>query len=202
MTSENINEKTKNDRFRFFRAIKPKLLSINRKYVIIACSVVLLGGAIYLNWLFFSDSGEAADPDEQAGKSGTVIDYTQQEGGQSGSEDSYFAATQINRQRARDEAIEVYQTVVNSEDALQEIKDDALNGINRIAAQIEKEANIETLIKSKGFSECVAVLSDNNASIIVRSDTLLPSEIAQIKEIVVEQAGIPVSAIKIVEVNQ
>ena len=91
--------------------------------------------------------------------------------------------------------------MVNSEDALQELKDEALSGINRIAAQMEAEAKIETLVKSKGFEECVAVISDNNASIIVRSDALLPNEIAQIKEIAVEQSGIPVSGIKIVEVK-
>ena len=186
----------KRDRFRFLREIKPKLLSQkNRKYLIIACSVVLLGGAVYLNWLFFSGDQSAEQPKEPTG--GQVIDY----GNQSESEDSYFAVAQINRQRARDEAIGVYQTVVNSEDALQELKDEALSGINRIAAQMEAEAKIETLVKSKGFEECVAVISDNNASIIVRSDALLPNEIAQIKEIAVEQSGIPVSGIKIVEVK-
>ena len=186
----------KRDRFRFLREIKPKLLSQkNRKYLIIACSVVLLGGAVYLNWLFFSGDQSAEQPKEPTG--GQVIDY----GNQSEGEDSYFAVAQINRQRAREEAIGVYQTVVNSEDALQELKDEALSGINRIAAQMEAEAKIETLVKSKGFEECVAVISDNNASIIVRSDALLPNEIAQIKEIAVEQSGIPVSGIKIVEVK-
>lgn len=199
-TNELIPKTEKRDRFAFFRALKPKILSrINRKYVVIACSVILLGGAIYLNWLFFSDNTEpAATPQGQDGDK--VIDYTAQGDG----EDSYFAVAQLNRQRARDEAIEVYQTVATNEEAVQELRDDALSGINRIASRIEKEANIETLIRSKGFAECVAVLGDGTASIIVSSDTeeLLPNQIAQIKEIVVEQSSLPVSAIKIVGFKQ
>jgi len=71
----------KRDRFRFLREIKPKLLSQkNRKYLIIACSVVLLGGAVYLNWLFFSGDQSAEQPKEPTG--GQVIDYGNQSEGE------------------------------------------------------------------------------------------------------------------------
>jgi hypothetical protein len=71
--------------------------------------------------------------------------------------------------------------------------------ITAMAASIEAEANIEELIKAKGFEDCVAVINGELASIIVRSDGLLPSEIAQITEIVYEQAGILPTNLNIVE---
>jgi stage III sporulation protein AH len=68
-----------------------------------------------------------------------------------------------------------------------------------MAQDIENEANIETLLKAKGFVECVAVISNSTATVIVKSEGLLPSDLAQITEIVYEQAGISPADIKVIE---
>ena len=70
---------------------------------------------------------------------------------------------------------------------------------HRIALDIEREANIETLVTAKGFAQCVAVVNGDSANVIVKSDGLLPNEIAQINEIVYEQAGIVPANVKIIE---
>lgn len=101
----------------------------------------------------------------------------------------FFAESIVNRSRARDEAMEVLQTVVDLGSSA-EASEQALADISRIAADIEKEANVESLIKAKGFENCIAVISGNCVNIIVKSDALLPNEIAQIKEIAYESAGI------------
>ena len=59
--------------------------------------------------------------------------------------------------------------------------------------------NIETLVKAKGFEECVAVISGEDASIVVKSDGLNAAQISQINEIVYAQAGIEPVNIKIIE---
>lgn len=169
---------------------------ITRRNLIVACSVLLIGCAVYLNWLFFHDGKGADTPTGDNGK--TVIDYTGENSGESTT--SYFSVTQINRQRARDEAVEVYQMVVENEEALDDLKTEAVEGIARIADNIEAESNIETLVMAKGFSECVAVVSENFANIIVRSDGLLPNQVVQIQEIVCEQTGILPDNVKIIDV--
>jgi len=186
---------------------------LNSRKVLLAVSVVLIGGAVAMNALLADGRGG----DSAAG--GTVIDYTAGDAGDASyvgvlseedmeqaladEEDSdYFASALISRQRARDEAVEVLQLVIDSEDALEELKADAADGIARIAACIEQEANIESLVCAKGFAQCVAVINDNSASVIVRSPGLLPNEIVQIKEIVYEQSGIAPGAIKIIEMGE
>lgn len=67
--------------------------------------------------------------------------------------DDYFSVAQINRQRARDEAMEVLQTVVEGAATQAEVKDKALADIASIAADIENEATIESLVKGKGFED-------------------------------------------------
>ena len=67
------------------------------------------------------------------------------------------------------------------------------------AEGMESEANIESLVRSKGFEQCVAVVNGGKCSVIVESDGLLQSEVAQISEIVWEQAGIAPENLKIIE---
>ncbi|MFA6948807.1 MAG: SpoIIIAH-like family protein [Eubacteriales bacterium] len=186
---------------------------LKHKNVIIAASIVLVGGAVALNWILFSN-GTAADDysayipgDITSGDSVGISQFTSagddlSAGGADGAaveyEDEYFQTAQINRQRARDEAMEVLSTIIDSEDAAAEARDSAAVDMAVIASNIESEANIETLITSKGFKECVAVVNSTSANIIVRSEALLPADIAQIKEIVFEQTGITPDAVKII----
>jgi len=168
-----------------------------RNLIIIAC-VFGVGLAVYVNFALF-DSSEGVP----YGTSNMVDNYTSDDVAASNSAengaDEYFASTVLDRQRARDEAIQVLQTVVASSEALDTTKEQALADISGIAADIEKEANIETLVKSKGFSDCIAVISGSTVNVIVRSDGLLPSEVAQIKEIVYEQTGTEPVNVKIIE---
>ena len=73
--------------------------------------------------------------------------------------------------------------------------------ITVMAENKQLEANIETLIKAKGFEECIAVINDGSATVIVKTDGLLASEVAQINEIVYNQSGILPTGLTIIEKN-
>ena len=167
------------------------LSKINKKNVLVACAVLLLGGAVCLNYfLFYQPSANVGygegNMEENQGASGTV------------QSDAYFSSTQLSRRQARDEALEVLQTVVDSEDALESTKDQALSDISRIALEIAQESDIEALVKAKGFEQCVAVISGDAVSVIVKNDgELLPGQAAQISEIVYQQTGILPANVKI-----
>ena len=175
-------------------SIRGAISRIGTRNIIIASSLVLIGAAVILNFVFFGNSQPAVADGEPLGETGgeVVEDVVY-------AEDSYFASAQLSRQQSRDQAIAVLQTVIESSTADAATKEAASADINRIASEIQTEANIETLIKSKGFEECVAVISEGSASVIVASDGLMPNELSQIKEIVWEQAGIDPVNIKIIE---
>lgn len=173
---------------------------IGKRNMMIAGAVVLIAAAVLLNWMFFH-AGQ---------KSG--YDYSQGTGSQGGSEgnapsagvsanDEYYSSIQISRQRARDEALEVLQSVVDNKDATEEVKAEALAEMQTIAAEIAKEANIETLVESKGFAACVTVLNGDSATVIVSnsdgSKELSAAQLAQINTIVYEQAKIEPKSITI-----
>ena len=173
------------------KKVKSAVMAIGTRTIVIICSVLLIGFAVVLNYVL----ADTTDPVEFE-PTGEMTDD-----GSMYVPDTYFASSVLSREQARDEAIEVLKTVVNNEAALESAKETALGDIARIAGEIEMEANIETLIKSKGFEECIAVVTGSNANIIVKSDGLLQNELSQIKEIVYEQAGIDPVNIKIVEKN-
>lgn len=176
-----------------------------KRNLIVMGSVLLIGGAVWLNWALFSGA-DNEDYDPSYYTSGDVQNGEQNQNGSNANtntgskdEESYFAMAAIDRSRARDEAMEVLNQITSSTDASEEARAEAYAAIEQMALDIENEANIETLLKAKGFEECVAVISNSAATVIVKSEGLLPSDLAQITEIVWEQAGISPSDIKVIE---
>lgn len=182
-----------------FRVILGKaksiLKTVGSRNLVVICSLVMIGAAVILNFVLFGNSGPVVGEGDLLGTGleddgDADLPYV---------ENTYFASAQLSRKQARDQAIAVLQTVVDSASADTAAKEQASTDISRIASEIQMEANIETLIKSKGFEDCVAVIGEGGASIIVRSEGLLPNELSQIKEIVYEQAGVDPVSIKIIE---
>lgn len=177
---------------------------IGKRNLIIIGVVLLIGVAVWLNWMLFagSDDDGYTGYENPAGMDGGGKD-TDAAGGAdtdaANKPDSYFASTQVNRQRARDEALEVLQSVVENASSDDATKTQALAEISQIAKEMEAESNIETLIIAKGFEQCVAVISGGKADIVVNAADLTPSDIAIINEIVYDQSGIKPANVNIVK---
>ena len=183
--------------------------------VIAVCAVLILGGAAIAKSILGGGGSVkapsrlavdlASDPAAKEAKGGGAESGPEDaEAGQSaalssGETRDYFASISLERRQARDEAIEVLKTVTASDTATGDAKADAAAAIGKIAEGMESEANIESLVRSKGFEQCVAVVNGGKCSVIVESDGLLQSEVAQISEIVWEQAGIAPENLKIIE---
>lgn len=182
----------------FFEKIAAFFSENKKRAVVIACSVLLIGAAITLNWILFRGDDATGDIPTGAvtqtpGNDNVVSNPTDMK-------DTYFALAVIERQRARDEAIEVLQTVIDSQDANQTEKDEALSAMSAIANDIKWESNVEALILSAGFTDCIAVIDNGKASIVVETDsTLAANQIAQITGIVYSQTGIEPTNITIRE---
>lgn len=173
-----------------------------KKTLIVTASVLVIAAAIGINWMLFGPSSSAVGtnkPDENATE--PADNATQTKASNEDEVDAgYFALAVLDRQKARDEALEVLQVVVENTDAASDERNAAAASISRIASYIEEENNIETLVKSKGFSQCVAVVSEESVSVIVGTpSTLMANELAQIKEIIYLQTGVDPSGMRITE---
>ena len=166
------------------------------KGVAILLAVVMIGVAVYANYRIFYDPaysmgyGDNNMDDNFDGSSAT--------GTEADGKEDYFSATALNRQQSRDEAIDVLKLVSESDESSEEAKAEASEKLAKIALDIQNEANIETLVKAKGFTECVAVISENSVSVIVGAEELQAAEAAQILAIVYETTGISPENISII----
>ena len=165
------------------------------KSAVVIVAVLLIGLAVYLNYRWFYD------PIESLGYGDNNMDAGQSDSEPTDSpatENDYFSATALSRTQARDEAIDVLKMVTENAAASEEAKAEAADKISKIAVDIQNEANIESLVRAKGFEECVAVISDGSVSVIVSADTLQAAETAQILTIVYETTGISPEKVSII----
>lgn len=174
--------------------IKKVLTSQAGKSVIVASAALLIGLAVYLNYTWFYDPNSALG----YGDNNMEDNYSDSQNAGANTSENYFTATAIDRREARDEAIDVLKLISESEDASAEAKAEAAEKISQIAVDIQNEANIETLVKAKGFDECIAVISEGAVTVIVSADELLASQTAQILTIVYETTGISPEKVSII----
>lgn len=187
-----------------------------RNAVVIAI-VLFVGAAVYLNWSYNNQSAE--DPDGESGGSDKVLgqsslvngdaDAAQDGNGEpvsnpDGEENpgtGYFATARLNRQQARDNALELLQQAATDEKADQAMVDEANASIQVMAAYTMSEAQIENLITAKGYGDCICFINEKSASVVVSSTEsgLNENDIAKIVEIVQEETGLSANNIKIIE---
>lgn len=175
---------------------------IGKRNLMIAGAVALVITAVAVNWIIFSgdDGKDGFDYNASAGMStnygttlstGEVGNDDKPTGSDPSSTDSYFSSVEISRQRARDEALEVLNAVVDNADASATVKAEAMKEIQTIAKEMAQESNIESILMSKGFAQCIAVINGDNANIVVKNEgQLQTAQLAQINAVVYEQAGI------------
>ena len=186
-----------------FESVKEFFQKIGRRNLVIAGAVALIVTAVAVNWVIFKDDGgsDGFQYDASAGMNtnyGTTLnpgaigdETTKPTGGELNEVDSYFSSVEVSRQRARDEALEVLNAVVENDQASAEVKAEALAEIQTIAKEMSQESNIESILMGKGFAQCLAVINGDAANIVVRTEGQLnPSQLAQINAVVYEQAGI------------
>ncbi len=175
---------------------KKFISSKSTRSVVIIVSVLLIGLAVYLNYRWFYDPtgnigyGEGNMDDENNGEAAG--------GDADDEENNYFTSAALLRQQSRDEAIDVLKLVTENEDATEEAKVKAQEQLSKIAVDMQNETNIETLVKAKGFEECVAIISENSVSVIVKAESLQANEAAQIFTIVYETTGIAPQNVSII----
>ena len=175
--------------------IKKFFSSRSAKTLAVFLAVLLIGVAVYVNYsLFYEPVDNMGFGDNNMEDN---FDSSEQTGTNTQPED-YFTATALNRQQSRDEALDVLKMVAESADASEAAKAEANERISKIALDIQNEANIETLVKAKGFEECVAVISEDSVSVIVSAESLQASEAAQILSIVYETTGVSPEKISII----
>ena len=175
-----------------------------KKQLLLPVLVLVLAAAIYINWQFSGkeavDKTGTSSIDDNLGEAEYVGNQNVGLNTQSNQE-LYFSNARADREVARNDAIAELDQISSNVKASDEEISAAVKQRMMIASFMESEANIETLIKAKGFADCVAVINEDNVNIVVASDALSQSEMLQIQDIVISQYEITLDKIKVINVE-
>ena len=170
-----------------------------KKWIVLSAMVLALGTALFLNWQLTDADAVVRENDAQEVK--VIGEAELVNGTANGNFDEFFSAARMQREASRASSLEILDAIAASADVDAEAKTSAAAEAAAIAKRIEAEANVESLIKAKGFAECVVMIGDDGVKVMVQSAGLLPAEAAQIAEIVTSETGEELSNVRIVEVK-
>ncbi len=161
-----------------------------------------LGAAQLVNGSVDSSPSSAVSEAVSSAVSGNVALEASSEAANTGANtdvNTYFAQARLERQKSRDASQELVQKVLDDTTADENTKTEAANQALEISQNIVTETNIENLVKSKGFVDCVAFIQNGACNVVVQKDGEFASADAiAIKDIVVAQAKISADKITIV----
>ena len=186
-----------------------------KRNAVIITVLMFVTVAAYLNWSY-GKTGDAEDVTVESPKDTTAAAepkgneveqdaglYYTPESNAGETPSGYFATTRLNRQQARDSAVETLAMVSDAEGASEELVNSALSKIAALASTCEKEAELESLIMAKGFADCVVFISEEGVKVMVPSgmEGLPSTSVAQITEIITTETEYKAVDLKIIPVK-
>ena len=179
-----------------------------KKNLVAAAVLVTVCTGIYVNWLYTEQSTakeltETLDFEKVMSDDTLILSAEDAvlTDAEANTATDYFAAVRLSRQQARDSAVSLLQDVsVNSDQTKAEESAAELEDIVQTALT---EAQIESLIIAKGYTDCVAYMSSEGISVAVATPEggLNQEDVAVIADIVMTQSEYTLDDIRVVEVH-
>lgn len=183
-------------------------MKVWKKNMVAAAVLVAVCAGIYVNWLYTEDQTTAnltdtldenklLSSDTVVLSDGTTLELESDT--TTGSD--YFAAVRLSRQQARDSAVGLLQEAMTYNDEVQSAESNAQ--LEELVQTALCEAQIESLIIAKGYTDCVAYISEEGISVAVAAPEggLQQSDVAVIADAVMTQSAYKMSDIYVVEVQ-
>ncbi len=178
-----------------------------KKNLVAGAVLLTVCGGIYANWAYsqaqsVSDLTDTLDENKVLSSDKLVMadDTSIITGDTSNTMTDYFAAVRLSRQEARDSAVTLLQETMAYDEM----------DTTQISAELEElvnlalcEAQIESLVIAKGYTDCVAYIADDAISVAVATPDggLNQPDVAVIADIVINQSDFTMDQIYVVEVK-
>ena len=115
----------------------------------------------------------------------------------------FFDEARLKREKAHDEALDTIQKTMKNSSLSDSEKAEFTAQLTANLEDINAETEIETLIKAKGFADCLCFLQSGRADLTVMTsgEPLTTSQVAQIRDIVISKSNVTAQNITVVEVK-
>ena len=179
-----------------------------KRTITIAAALILVCGAVYMNWSYNLQFGKS-DPervkaeDKAAEAAGMEQEDSVEVSAETESVSSYFAEARLARQRSRDEAISLLESAAETDGASPESVDNAMEAIAAMASTSMIETQIENLLLAKDYADCVAYINQEGITVAVPApeEGLTSEQVAAITDIVTSETEFSAAQLKVVEIK-
>lgn len=194
-----------------------------KRSAVVATVLLFVCAAVYLNWRYAGQTardrqngggpGGPASAQEGEDQNVKVLGQAALVGGvpteaEDGTEametaGTYFDTARLSRQQSRDNALALLREAAEQEGADQEAVSEANLAIQTMAGYTMLEAQVENLVKAKGYADCVAFMGDGGVSVVVSTagDGLQTEDVAKITDIVLSETDYTADQIRIMEAD-
>ena len=187
-------------------------MKVWKKNLVAAAILVTVCAGIYVNWLYTEDKTAASLEDsldtQKVMNEDTLVLSGDMEAIAAGEDTiststDYFAAVRLSRQQARDNAVNLLQEAMAYSGSEGSKDVESAMELEEIVQTALSEAQIESLIIAKGYTDCVAYMSGEGISVAVSSPEggLQQADVAVIADIVITQSDYSLDDIRVVEVQ-
>lgn len=181
-----------------------------KRQLVLATLVVALGAAVFVNWYYTKPESEIANAGLKTVEQTTEAEKTQSHlggalqvdapvKGETASGSEYFTKAKLDRTASHDKALEALNSVIKDSKSSAQAVNKATESLNALSKAIKQETDIENLIKAKISGECLVVINEKSAQVVVAKGTLKDTVLVQIQDIVVKQTGFSDENITIIE---
>lgn len=186
-------------------------MKIWKRNAVLATVLLFICAGVYLNWSYNNrqktpDLTDTLNAEQVMGETTLQLEDAAEpvslDVGNTSAED-YFAQVRLSRQASRDSAVNLLEETIAYDEGTA-VGDTASQTLNRIVGTALSEAQIESLIIAKGFSDCVTYIADDTISVAVSApaEGLSTADVALISDVVTSQADAQLSQIRVIEVKQ
>ncbi len=158
-----------------------------KRYGTLVGLVALLVIAVYVNVKL--NSAPEVEPSATPMITATVVEPL---------DEDFFATFRTDRQSARDKEIEYLEAIILHEQTDEETLLDAQQQKIDIVDGMETEFTVESLLKSKGFTDAAVIVHSGSVNVMVNApEELTEQQAAQVLDIVVRETGQSAENVKI-----
>lgn len=184
-------------------------MKIWKRNAVIATVLLFICAGVYLNWSYNNrqktpDLTDTLNAEQVMGETTLQLEDAAEPVSLDTDEATadYFAQMRLSRQTSRDSAVELLEETIAYDEGTA-IGDTASQTLNRIVGTALSEAQIESLIIAKGFSDCVTYMADDTVSVAVSApaDGLSQADVALISDVVTSQTDYDLSQVRVIEVK-
>ena len=177
-----------------------------KRPAVVLAVLVLVGASVYLNWRY---TDNVAETDKILGQATLVNENGEgvsvaNDDAAAAAENDYFATARLSRKQARDSAISMLQEAEIDENATEDVCNEASQTLQVLAGYTVAESQIENLVTAKGYADCVVFMGSDSCSVVVASgeEGLTATDVARIKDIVINETQYTAGQIKIMEADR